>query len=468
MPTKKLILIGISLAVWLGYFAQGTSVNALQKEDEMIHADNANKAELNASDSDQEVIPVGSDDVFLNTSNSNGIGQHNLSAIENATATATGLISAGKTEGEVISALGGMGYTPLESQIAFAKASTGLSQQTNQVSEAEPDSVTTDTAVQATAATTTESTSEEAAAEDQTSLKPAADRVKEGVTPATRREKFVTQMNQNNENGTYTPTDKEISTVKNMLSEGYTNDEIAQGFVDNGYSTAQVSSIFNKSGVSASDTYSAVSKIAISEAEAGVTDQKPTAKFKTKNSDKWEQKWQSQQDAAKNQAKQDAILSTVNEMKAAGYEIDGALDTIVSDLESTGMSAQEVKDALIEKVADGKPRTKFKGQGSWIKAWISNSRQPQMTSAGEGEIALATAMINAGYSKEEVQAIFEKSGSYSYTADAVKTIMSGAQQRIDSQSQTQTQPQASQTTGSTQTSTLEDDINRRQTQANPI
>ena len=88
-----------------------------------------------------------------------------------------------------------------------------------------------------------------------------------------------------------------------------------------------------------------------------------------------------------------------------------------------------------------------------------------MESYGEGEIALATAMLQAGYSKEEVQGAFENKngrfyGTYSYTSGAITGIMSEAENRINRTNQ----PRQT-TTTNTQ---LESDILKRATKALPI
>jgi hypothetical protein len=351
-----------------------------------------------------------------------------------------------------------MGYTPLESEIAYSKASVNT----------KPAQITTQ--AQATSgagsmgAEQTTLKADTAEPENTKTNQPAvsaADRVTQGVGTQPRYKFRSANSAQRRE--------KEVTTVKDMLSEGYSITDIAQGFIDNGYTARQVIGTFKDAGVSADDTFNALSTIVVDKSQEANKQQKPMAKFKTNS--KLTARWEKQQQEQENKIKQTAIKGLVEQMSAAGYDIEPALGGIVQSLKDAGMSAAEVKDFLIGKVSDIKPTAKFRGHGI-VRAilWIFN-RNPTMESFGKGEVSLAAAMLNAGYSADEVKASFAHKngtfklfyGQYSYTSEAISGIMSGAQQIIKAENQEQTL-----NTSGAQNNNLNDDINKRQTQAVPL
>ncbi|MFH1061544.1 MAG: hypothetical protein V1747_01500 [Candidatus Omnitrophota bacterium] len=324
-------------------------------------------------------------------------------------------------------------------------------QQSQQVQTGKNVQVTTET----TATTTATETATNETVTDPEAIVPTID-------PKTRVQQMLVKPNMKFRN-TSQVTQAETDTVNEMLDEGYTIEQIAEGFAANGYSSESTAAVFKEAGVSSTDAYKALSSIAIEDAEAkfdqdqGVI--RPTSKF-TAN-------YQANQDKEKQEAKQEAIKSTIDDLEAAGYDVQEVLDEAVQDLKDAGMSAQETKDFLIAKVADGtvKPQAKFYSQNN------------QMTSYGDGEVALATAMLKAGYSSSEVTSAFETGnypnetesyifghGSYSYTSADSQVIVSTAEKNISDQAAANLTPASPDTSNNN----TQQDILRRNTQAIPI
>ncbi|MBU0633507.1 MAG: hypothetical protein KKB82_03325 [Candidatus Omnitrophica bacterium] len=223
---------------------------------------------------------------------------------------------------------------------------------------------------------------------------------------------------------------KEKNTTTQMINEGYSITEIAQGFKANGYSTKEIANIFEKAGVGVEDAYTALSTVALAEAQASVEQQRPGPKFKMRNQafpGGWEAKWQEQQDTDLTAASQAALKGVTRELIDAGYDIQPALGNIATDMKANGMSAKETYKVLIGCVSDAKPVGKTIFRTSPIQTF------------GDGEVALAGAMMNAGYGEAEVRTAFEQgyarggifSGflkQYSYSDNTVTQILQRATQ----------------------------------------
>ncbi|MBU4304177.1 MAG: hypothetical protein KJ893_00900 [Candidatus Omnitrophica bacterium] len=458
MKKREYIIICMVVMIVLSVASDSSGEWPFSSKGTFVSLENTEKKTESNVNNPIATIPVSQDISVVNGTQASS--DNSLSPGTTAQAVASGYIESGKTKGEIISSLIQIGYSQTEAEIAYSKASVNYVVQ--------PQAVVVSGSIASAASSALEAQTEETINTANTvepvqqkteELKPAEQRITEGLGQNIRpRGKFGARVKNN-----YT---QEGNIAKDMLNEGYTVEQIVDGYAKKGYAGAKIAKILNIAGVSASDAYQALSTASISKAEAAVYTIKPTGKFKSifksiiktliiKLGQTQEQKLETRENAAR----QEAIKSTVNEMQAAGYDIKPALDSIVQNLKDTGMSAQQAKDFLISKVADGKPRAKFHG------GWFISRTQPRMTSAGEGEINLAAAMLQAGYSKEEVQSTFEsKRGrfyvAYSYTPGAITGIMSAAENRINGTNQPR------QTTNTN--TQLESDILKRATNALPI
>jgi hypothetical protein len=437
--------------------------------DEEIHTGNAEqKPEANTSNSSEpNVVSVTASDTQLSSvAQSNGEADVSLTPIEEATSIASGLMASGKTDKSVVIAtLVSYGYEQTEAEIAFAKASSNNVLDT---AAAETDvidtSVGTDTEPDQTQTDTTTDVQEQAGPE--TSPK---DRVSQGIKPKTKfRNRFVSGEHKSNFWGSNKKkvTEDEKATVTAMLDEGYSLEQISQGFADNGYNVKDTAAVLKESGVSASDAYTVLSSAEVKKAEAEFNN-KPKTKFSKRFSGLGKNK------ETLDDKKQDALKSVVNDMEAGGYDVQGTLDTIVQDLKDNGMSASEVKDFINPKVGDGKPKSKFKGSSSLSKRLntavnaINSLRRPtKMTSYGEGEIDLASAMLKAGFSESEVTESFQN-GNQKYTKADTQLIVSAGQYNIDHPIGNNNVNTNAVNTNNNNVKTQED-ILQRQTQATPI
>ncbi|MBU1042849.1 MAG: hypothetical protein KJ915_00420 [Candidatus Omnitrophica bacterium] len=380
------------------------------------------------------VVAVSSDDTAV-TAVQSANEETALTPIQTATSVASGLIASGTIDKSVVKAtLMSYGYGETEAEIAFTKASTN-NVLDNMMVVPVVDKITI----------SQEST--------MSTLAP-GNRVKQGLKPQSKFQKgrIANYMKDPKQ----TVRQDEINTTTEMLDEGYTVVQVAQGFAANGYTSAKTAAIFQASGISAKDAYNALSSMGIGEGKGSIL-KSWAAVFKRFGSNVMIKDRQETQ-------KQEAIKSTVNDLASAGYDVTEVLGVVVQDLKDTGMTAQQTNDFLIEKVADGtgKPIANFRNAGNISLSSIvgviqgrKNGGSVSMTSYGQGEIALASAMIKAGYSTSEVASSF-KTGSYSYTnADTQKIL-----------SQTNISNPASPDT--TTNNNTQEDLLKRNTQALPI
>jgi len=248
----------------------------------------------------------------------------------------------------------------------------------------------------------------------QTPTLSAQERVQQGISaPAAKFKPTAKFKNRNN--------DKAVTTVTEMVTEGYSINQIAEGFKGNGYSTAEIADIFKKAGIGADDTYTALSSIALADAEASV---KPKGKFmKIAIAIQGNEQWQAMQENKVVAAQKAALKNVCQEMISAGYSLEPALGNIAADLKNHGMSAKETYKTLIGNVANVTPTGKF-------------TVQPRQT-FGDGEVALAAAMLDAGYTQDEVRTAFEQGvrgngifrfTKYSYSNEAIEQILQRATQ----------------------------------------
>ncbi len=355
------------------------------------------------SDESTKQIPVSGDDVAVNDQSVSSQGTQQVTGSDTAKALAYGYVKAGKDKKTIIGDLQNMGYSSLESEVAYTKAVTQLSAENNTTDNTA--SVTTQTA-QTAAQQTTQTATEDSTTTPQ---KPALQRLQEGIGKKPVG-KFL-----NVANGRYS---KESSTVKDMVKEGYSADDIAGALSSMGYKTAAIAKILNKAGVSGDEAYSAISKISLTKAENDYnsTHSKPSTKFiKLTNGS-----------TTLEQAKQDAIKGVLTDLKSAGYSVTSVLDGAMSDFKAAGMSAKDAFNQVIKDVGGAKPTAKF----------IFHRTSPQFSTYGEGEVDLAKAMLKAGYSETDVSAAFQNKngtiyGSYSYTQTATNSIISAANKLLN-------------------------------------
>ena len=430
-------------------------------DDEITQSTDEEKTELVDID-DVTVIEVTESDAELSLSTNNSSSSIALTPIEEATSVASGLIASGSTDKSVVIAtLVSAGFEQTEAEIAYAKASTNnvLDDPTTITvsavsSESDTEAIISDVDDEEVdtsdidGATVDEETVVAAVTTSAPETAP-SDRVAQTVKPSSKFKNKSGLFSKSISEST-----AEVTTAKSMVDEGYTVEQIVEGFADNGYSTDTISSILNKSGVSAEDAYEALSNHLT---ETGSS--KPSKKFVKRFG----------AESAEDKAAQDQVKTVVNTLESAGYEVQDVLDTAVQDLKDAGMTAVEIKDYLNEKVADGKPKSKFKTVtslknlvnkvGSFTNKFTS-SRPLKMTSYGDGETALASAMLKAGFSSETVESAF-KSGNQIYTNEDAATIVSSAQYQ-NTQSTNVTN-----ITDSTQQQ-IEQDINNRTTDPTKI
>ncbi|MBU2063165.1 MAG: hypothetical protein KKF93_02100 [Candidatus Omnitrophica bacterium] len=316
-------------------------------------------------------------------------------------------------------------YSPTAIDVSIQKARSAIGSQ----------NTTSEPVVEATAAVAVEVAAEQTQAEQVQAAPtmPASERVAQGVEQKPTR-KFsgiiggiiaaIFKAKTGN------AMQKEKNTTTQMINEGYSITEIAQGFKANGYSTKEIANIFEKAGVGVEDAYTALSTVALAEAQASVEQQRPGPKFKMRNQTfpgGWEAKWQEQQDTDLTAASQAALKGVTRELIDAGYDIQPALGNIATDMKANGMSAKETYKVLIGYVSDAKPVGKTIFRTSPIQTF------------GDGEVALAGAMMNAGYGEAEVRTAFEQgyarggifSGflkQYSYSDNTVTQILQRATQ----------------------------------------
>jgi len=244
-------------------------------------------------------------------------------------------------------------------------------------------------------------------------------RIKQELSkPKTKFAKLL--WNITNKNKQYSSASEEVKIATQMIAEGYTIDQIANGFKGNGYSTSAIAEIFKEAGVGADAAYTALSSIALADAEASV---KPKGKFtKIFIAIHGNEQWQAMQENKVVDAQQAALKQVCQEMAAAGYDLEPALGNIAADFKAHGMSAKQTYKALIGNVANTTPTAKF-------------TAQPRQT-FGDGEVALAAAMLDSGYSQDQVQNVFKQGfggngilfhfKNYSYSDDAVNQILQRA------------------------------------------
>ncbi len=412
-------------------FCRGSFLNEFQQQESNIE-----EAQLDNSQ-DPKVVSVSQDKAGLNGS---GQAQQDkgLSPIENAAALATGYIKAGMKKEEIQKVLTtNLGYTDTEAEIAYSKASAELC-------SAQENSIQTADII-------------EENGEIETLEVSAKDRVKQGISKNPRSKFTRFKVKHIKERGFYfkkKATVAETNIVKEMLGEGYSIEEVAEGFAQNSYSTNDIIAVFKGAGVKAGDTYTALSKMVISEAEAKVGKVKPKSKFM----DRILKRREKDLEARKKNAKKDAVKGLLTEMKIAGYDIKGAIDAAVHDLKEAGLSTSEAFSSIYPLIETKKPFRKFKG--GWpgkIKEKLKRIRNTY----GEPEYTMAAAMLKAGYEKSEITAAFKKI----YSDKDVLMIMSSGETRFLNSQNNQTNINSTNTIDNTNT---QQDIINRQTQSTPI
>ena len=449
LKKSKMMINIISVVIACVFIITPLAVSGIQ-DDKFIQGNKTEQAQL-GSTQEAKVVTVSKDDPLISGSAQPQQDQ-GLSPIENAASLAVGYVQAGMSREEIITVLTtDLGYTETEAKIAYSKASA-------QTASEQPNSAKAPVA---------QDTSQEEAPGT-----PAADRVKEGIGNKPRF-KFRSFLLNRNEDGGITfkkrVTADETNTVKEMLGEGYSIEDIAQGFADNNYSTKDIIAVFQKAEVSASDTYSALSKTEISKAEEKAANQKPSAKFKNSKSKflhKIYENRQSKYEQGIVNSKKDAVTGLLGDMKEAGFDISGSLDGAVADLKAAGLSASEAYDAVKPIAVPNRPSAKFRNNKLWQKFSdriykIANKTKPSSAAYGEAEYALAASMLKAGYAKSEIAAEFKGT----YKAKDVLMIMSAGETRFNNSQNTQTNSNSNNTINNTNT---QQDILRRKTQAIPI
>ncbi|MBU1086641.1 MAG: hypothetical protein KKD05_03895 [Candidatus Omnitrophica bacterium] len=410
------------------------------EDDKIQQIANKLKPELNTANSTEaKVVSTTPDDISLSSTPKSNQST-TLTPIQTATSVASGLIASGTTDKSVVKAtLISYGYEETEAEIAYVKASTSdiLAETPKKSSNNNIETKTLD-------------------------AKPtmlATDRVAQTVKTSPVM-KFRNLFNK----ASNKVTQNEKDTVTQMIDEGYSIGQIAEGFAGNKYNSSQTAAIFKEAGVSSMDAYDALSGIAVKKAEA--SEGKLMSKLTGKPREKFAKRLGLN---TPEQQKQEAIKTTVNELQAAGYDVHGILDSAVQDLKDAGMSAQGVKDFMISKVADGKPSLKFRSGKGFISNIILKVahnwaiKKSKMASYGDGETGLATAMIKAGYSGSEVSAAF-KTGPYSYTNADTQKIVSTAETNISNQAAANLTPASP----DNKIHNTQEDVLQRNTQSIPI
>ena len=433
--SKKILNIICIVSAFIFTFTQ-IAVSGIQ--DDKLHQDSKIEDAQVDNSQNTKVVTVSQDDTMINGSQQ--LQQDTgLSSMENATSLATGYIQANMSKEEIISTLtSDLGYTQTEAEIAYSKASVTLESQ------------------QGISSQTT--TTEESIQEEDRDVS-AKGRVKQGITRSPRSKFLTRRIRKTAGEGGITfkkkVTNDETSTVKEMLDEGYSIEEIAEGFSQNNYSTTDIIAVFKGAGVSAGDTYKALSKMVISKAEAKVEKEKPKSKFMRRILKRSEK----DSEARKKNANKDAVKSLLSQMKRAGYDINGAIDGAVQDLKDAGLSTSEAFWSVYPLIETKKPSSKFR------KVWgIASFRKKIKTNKskyGEAEYAMAAAMMKAGYEKGEISAEFKKS----YSAKEVLMIMSAGETRFLKSQNNQTNTNSTNNIDNTNT---QQDIIKRQTQSTPI
>ncbi|MCK4994229.1 MAG: hypothetical protein KAS13_04185 [Candidatus Omnitrophica bacterium] len=444
LKNRKIIFSIISVVIACIFIITPLAISGIQ-DDKLIQGNNTEEAQLEGTQ-EAKVVTVSQDDPAISGA---GLQQQEtgISPIDNAASVAIGYINAGMSKEDIITILiKDLDYTDTEAEIAYSKAGAQVtSTQENTVSEA-----------------VVEETSEE----ESTTHMTAKDRVNEGIIKRPTRKFFHRSFSRDREgNITYKKkvTEAETDTVKEMLSEGYSVEAIAGGFSKNNYSTKAIIAVFEKSDVSASDTYSALSKTEISKAETKAA-KKPNAKFS--NSKIFKNRKTNTETRIKN-AKKDAVTGLLKDMKAAGFDVNGAIDDAVQDFKDSGLDTSEAYSAIRPVVKtvvakNWKPSAKFlrrmgykKGEESLA---IANHKKLH-PDYGEGEYSLAAAMLKAGYEKSEIHAEFKKT----YSAKDILIIMSAGETRALNSQNTQTNSNSTNNIDNTNT---QQDILQRNT--NPI
>lgn len=447
--SKKIFCITSILTIFVLVLCP-LAISGIQDE-KLIEESNVEDAEL-SSNQEPTVVTVSQDDPVVAESEPTN-QDTGLSPIDNAASLAVGYVEAGMSRDDVITVLTtDLGYTDTEAKIAYSKASA-------QVSSAE-DNTVSETVIE-------ESIEEEAVPE-----LAAKDRVNEGISKKPGRKFFRRSISRDREgNVTYKKivTDEEKATVTEMLDEGYTTEQIAEGFYGNDYSSRDIIAVFQESDISASDTYNALNTTEISEAEEKAVSNKPRAKFKNSKSKLLNRIYKRQQAKYEQgivDAKENAVTGLLKDMKAEGFDISGSLDGAMQDLKEVGLSADEAYDAVSSIALPNRPSAKFR-KTKFFKKWNKN-KEPH----GDAEYALAASMLNAGYEKSEVHVAFEQH----YTAEDTSAIMSEAELRVTNVQNTQTNVNSTDTidnTNANSTDTIdntntEQDILQRQTNSIPI
>lgn len=244
---------------------------------------------------------------------------------------------------------------------------------------------------------------------------PANERVAEGIAEVARPRGKFAKLNSSLWSG------RQTDTAQKMLAEGYSATEIAQGFKANYYSTDQIARIFKQAGVGVKDAYTALSTVALAEVKANVEQQKPGSKFRSIIFRVFRQV--NPQHTELTAAKQDALKGITQELIDAGYDLQPALPNIVSDMKANGMTAQETFKVLIGHVYT----VDTTGQRPFKNFKIN----PQQTTFGNGDVALASAMFGAGYFEAEITSAFQNKngifyGEYSYSDNTINQLLQQA------------------------------------------
>ncbi len=393
---------GKRIACTVALFVLFFSLNTASASQNVLTDQQKNQIPALNSDESTKQIPVSGDDVAVSDQSASSQGTQQVSSSDTAKALAYGYAKAGKDKKTIIGNLQNMGYSPLESQLAYTSAVNQLSAEKNTAENtASVTTQTEQTAAQQTTQTTTEDSTK-------TTQEPALKylETKTGVVVAPLA-KFKSKKQLISD---------AASTAKDMLGKGYSTDEIAAALKKMDYSTTQTAQIFKQAGVSASDAYSAISKVELKQMDSYYSNTKkgPTAKFRTLFTAKYN---------SKADAEQHAITGVMKSMQSAGYDTSSFLDGAVSDLKATGMSAGQIFNQAIKDVAEAKPAA-------------APASSPQLSTYGQGEVNLAKAMLKSGFSETEVSNAFQNqnnttSGAYSYTKTTTDAIISAANKLLN-------------------------------------
>lgn len=320
MNNKRIVSVLIIVICFV--FAFTTLAISGIEDEKLIQGSNPDDTQIDDS-TEAKVVNVTADDTALNDPSSSQ-QNNDLSPIDNATSLAAGYIQSGKSQDEIITTLtADLGYTKTEAQIAYSKASTQ--------SDPGAAAVDTDTVNADVDETLPQVSPEDRAAE---TLKPRVKFKKKGSLLKRLISGLKSVLSRRAERTPYykVGTQDQVDTVNGMLDEGYTHEQIAEGFASNGYRSNETAAIFKSSGVSVDDAYKALSSAAVKKAEANAGEKAPKSKFIKR--------------IGKTTDEQHAIVKAYDSLFKGGYEIDEPLDIAVQDLIDAGMTEEQAMKFL--------------------------------------------------------------------------------------------------------------------------